>query len=217
VCASSPGSPKIFSCQVAWRRFRRMSSKEVVFLRLYQGLGSADCGARRCPDCACHSSAQIIDVEDQRSGSLSGFGDSILRIFKTGELLHVTEADFQWPAQGKGLQDLPRFQGEVGRLCATLGQAFAEDLSLTVRVATAPAPHSQLHFDRPVPAGGRSFNSNDASNGYAAPTTPLRNRDKRRHPNRRPRPRSGQRLSPHYAALKRMNPATTLCRSDVPP
>jgi hypothetical protein len=63
---------------------------------------------------------QIIDVEDQRSGSLSGFGDSILRIFKTGELLHVTEADFQWPAQGKGLQDLPRFQGEVGRLCATL-------------------------------------------------------------------------------------------------
>jgi hypothetical protein len=36
---------------------------------------------------------EIIDVEDQRSGSLSGFGDSILRIFKTEELLHVTEAD----------------------------------------------------------------------------------------------------------------------------
>ncbi len=58
---------------------------------------------------------QIIDVEDQGSGSLSGFGDSVLRIFKAEELLHVAEADLQWPAQSKGFQYLRRFQEEVGR------------------------------------------------------------------------------------------------------
>src|SRR6202041_2777436 len=55
VCALSLGSPKIFSCQVAWRRLRRISSNETDVLRVYQGRSMADCGARRWPDCACHS------------------------------------------------------------------------------------------------------------------------------------------------------------------
>ena len=57
---------------------------------------------------------EIIDVEDEGSGSLSGFGDAILRVFKTEELFHVAEADLQWPAQGKDFEYLWRFQGEVG-------------------------------------------------------------------------------------------------------
>jgi hypothetical protein len=47
---------------------------------------------------------QVVDIEDQGSGSLSGLGDSVLRVFKPEELLHVAEADLQGPALGKGFE-----------------------------------------------------------------------------------------------------------------
>jgi hypothetical protein len=57
---------------------------------------------------------EVIDIEDQGSGALSGLGDSILRVFKAEELFHVAEANLQWPAQSEGFEDLRRVQGEVG-------------------------------------------------------------------------------------------------------
>jgi YD repeat-containing protein len=45
VCASDLGSLRIFSCQVAWRRVRRMSSKETVVFRWYQRRCRVDCRA----------------------------------------------------------------------------------------------------------------------------------------------------------------------------
>ena len=49
---------------------------------------------------------QVIDIEDQGSGSQSGIGDSVLRVFQAEELFHVAEADLQWPAQSKVFQYL---------------------------------------------------------------------------------------------------------------
>src|ERR1700722_1642922 len=57
---------------------------------------------------------EVIDIEDQGSGSLGSFGGLILAVFKTEELLDVAEADLQGPAQSKGFQYLWRFQSEVG-------------------------------------------------------------------------------------------------------
>ena len=57
---------------------------------------------------------EVIDIEDQGSGSLGSLGDSILRVFKAEELFHIAEADFQWPAQSKGFQYLWRCECEVG-------------------------------------------------------------------------------------------------------
>jgi hypothetical protein len=56
---------------------------------------------------------EVIDIEDQGSGSLSGSGYSILRVFKTEELLDVTEADLQGPAQRKGLEYSRRCESEI--------------------------------------------------------------------------------------------------------
>jgi hypothetical protein len=42
---------------------------------------------------------EVIDMEDEGSGSLSGSGDSVLRVFKAGELFDIVEADLQGPAQ----------------------------------------------------------------------------------------------------------------------
>ena len=41
---------------------------------------------------------QIIDIEDQGSGSLRGFGDTVLRVFQTEKLFDVAETDFKWLA-----------------------------------------------------------------------------------------------------------------------
>src|ERR1700719_2042122 len=57
---------------------------------------------------------EVINIENQGSGSLSGLGDSILRILKAEELLHIAEADLQWPAQSKSLEYLGRLQSEIG-------------------------------------------------------------------------------------------------------
>ena len=46
--------------------------------------------------------AEIIDIKDKRSRALSGFGDAVLRIFKTEELLDVAEANLQRPTKSKG-------------------------------------------------------------------------------------------------------------------
>jgi hypothetical protein len=35
---------------------------------------------------------QAIDIEDQGSGSLSGFGDTVLQVFQAEELFQVAEA-----------------------------------------------------------------------------------------------------------------------------
>src|SRR5260370_32148199 len=68
---------------------------------------------------------EVIDIEDKGSGSLSGFGDAILRVFKAEELLHVAEADLQWPAQGEGFEYLGRLQREVGGEEAIVAAAAA--------------------------------------------------------------------------------------------
>jgi len=57
---------------------------------------------------------EVIDIEDQGSGSLGRLGNSVLRVFKAEELLDIAEADLQWPAQGKGFEYLLRCEGEVG-------------------------------------------------------------------------------------------------------
>jgi len=57
---------------------------------------------------------EVIDIEDEGSGSLSGSGDSVLRVFKAEELFDIVEADFQGPAQGKGFEHLRRFESEIG-------------------------------------------------------------------------------------------------------
>ena len=57
---------------------------------------------------------EVIYIEDEGSGSLSGSGDSVLWVFKAEELFHVAEADLQGPAQSKGLEYLWRFESEVG-------------------------------------------------------------------------------------------------------
>ena len=70
---------------------------------------------------------QVIDIADQGSGSLRGFGGSVLRVFHTEELFHVAEADLQWPAQSKGFEYLWRFQGPVGREEAIVAAAATHD------------------------------------------------------------------------------------------
>ena len=56
---------------------------------------------------------EVIDVEDQGSGSLGGLGDSILGVFKTEELLDVAEADLQGPAQSEDLKYLWRCESKI--------------------------------------------------------------------------------------------------------
>src|SRR5947207_7377288 len=57
---------------------------------------------------------QVIDVENERGGSLRGAGDTVLRIFEAQELFHVAKANFQRPAQRKSGEDLGRSKLEVG-------------------------------------------------------------------------------------------------------
>ena len=68
---------------------------------------------------------EVIDIEDQGSGSLSSLGDAVLRIFKAEELLHITKADLQGPAQGKGLEYLGRCESEIGGEEAIVAAATA--------------------------------------------------------------------------------------------
>jgi hypothetical protein len=55
---------------------------------------------------------EVIDIEDQGSGSLGGFGDAVLRVVKAEELFHIAEADLQWPAQSKDFEYLWRVSEE---------------------------------------------------------------------------------------------------------
>ena len=81
---------------------------------------------------------KVIDVENQGSGSLGSFGDSILGVFKAEELLDVAEADLQRPAQRKGFEYLWRFQSEVGREEAVVAAA-----------ATGVVDHNDTQQSRP--------------------------------------------------------------------
>ena len=49
---------------------------------------------------------QVIDVENERGGTLRGAGDAVLRIFEAQELFHVAKANFQRPMQRKIGEDL---------------------------------------------------------------------------------------------------------------
>jgi len=81
---------------------------------------------------------KVIDVENQGSGSLGSFGDSILGVFKAEELLDVAEADLQGPAQRKDFEYLWRFQSEVGREEAVVAAA-----------ATGVVDHNDTQQSRP--------------------------------------------------------------------
>ena len=82
---------------------------------------------------------EVIDIEDEGSGSLSGPGDSVLRVFKAEELLHVAEADLQWPAQSEGFEDLRRLQGEVGGEEAVVAAAAPGVADHQIRSSLGPA------------------------------------------------------------------------------
>ncbi len=81
-----------FSCQIAWRRLLRMSLNETDVLRVYQVRWIADCGASSMAGLCAPEQDQAIDIEDQGSGSLSGFGDTVLQVFQAEELFQVAEA-----------------------------------------------------------------------------------------------------------------------------
>ena len=94
--------------------------------------GPLNSGLRReeMPGLCVPEQDEVVDIEDQGSGSLSGLGDSILRIFKAEELLHIAEADLQWPAQSKGLEYLWRLQRDIGgeeAIVAAAATGIADD------------------------------------------------------------------------------------------
>ncbi len=82
---------------------------------------------------------QIVDVEDQRSGALRGAGDAILRIFEAQELLRVTKANFQRPAQRKRGEDLGGSQVDVGREEAIVAATMRGSCTTTMRSNLWPA------------------------------------------------------------------------------
>jgi hypothetical protein len=79
---------------------------------------------------------EVIDIEDEGSGSLSGAGDSVLRVFKAEKLFDVVEADLQGPAQSKGFEYLCRFETEIGgeeAVVAAAGRGLQRYAAIAIR------------------------------------------------------------------------------------
>jgi len=57
---------------------------------------------------------QVIDIENERGGTLRGAGDAVLRIFEAQELFHVAKANFQRPTRRKIGEDLGWSKFAVG-------------------------------------------------------------------------------------------------------